>query len=249
MKKQTLISRPNRDLIKTATGFFLFLVVFILITSCRKKNNPGPECSPLTGGGFEVVDHTERNAQDVLDQLQLLPDDSTYFDYNDFYRETITQLPGALELKPIAHEVVKYTSTDNNGNKIQLTGLLIYPWNLPPFGRVNAPIISVNHGTQILKKLAPSKWKSAKWSDWKDFPEMVIADVMACYYNWIIIMPDYQGMGDDIGENHPYVIRERLANATADMVEAAQNSLGCDQNAYVKWNGKLSFMDFRKVDM
>lgn len=244
MKKQTLIFKSYHGFLKSTAGLLIFLAAFILTTSCRKKSDPGPECSPLTDGGFEVVSHTERDAHDVLDQLQSLPDDSLYFDYNDFYRETVSQVPGALELKPIAHEVVKYTSTDDNGNKIQLSGLLIYPWNLPPFGRVEAPIISVNHGTQILKNLAPSKWKSAKWSDWKNFPEMVIADVMACYYNWIIIMPDYQGMGDDVGENHPYVIREKLANATADMVEAAQKSLNCNRNAYVKWNGKTFLYGF-----
>ena len=237
MRKQTFILNSSRVFFKGATGFLLLLAAFILVTSCKKKK-PDPECPPLTSGGLEVVSHTERSVQDVQDQLQLLPDDSIYYDYSDFYRDTEAQLPGSLELKPVAHEVVKYTSTDNNGVSIQLTGLLIYPYNLPPFGRVSAPIISVNHGTQLLKKFAPSKWKSASWDDWKNFPEMVIADVMAVWYGWIIIMPDYQGMGDDVGENHPYVIRDRLANATADMVVAAQNSLSCNRNAYVNWNGQ-----------
>jgi pimeloyl-ACP methyl ester carboxylesterase len=243
MKKQRLSSKSSRFLVKARTGFLFLLAAVMMISSCKKKK-ADPACSELTSGGFEVVTHTERDTQEILDQLSLLPDDTAYYDYNDFYRETVTMIPGAVGIKPIAHEVVKYTSTDNKGNKIQLTGLLIYPWNLPPFGRVSAPIISVNHGTQLLKNLAPSKWKSAKWSDWKNFPEMVIADVMACYYNWIIIMPDYQGMGDDVGENHPYVIRDRLANATADMVEAAQKSLSCERNAYVQWNGKTFLYGF-----
>ncbi len=241
MKKQSLISRSKSVSILTKTGFFLLLGLFILFSSCKKKK-ADPECSPLTGGGFEVVSHTERDAQDVVEQFMVLPDDSGSFDYNDLYKEMYEELAaepdGALGLKLIAHEAVKYASTDNNGDPVMLTGLLIYPWNLRPFGKVNAPIISMNHGTQILKKYAPSKWKKAQWSDWKNFPEMAVADVMALWYGWIIIMPDYQGMGDDIGENHPYVIRDRLATATADMVEAAQQSLSCDRNAYVKWNGQ-----------
>jgi pimeloyl-ACP methyl ester carboxylesterase len=237
MKKKTFRFNKKPVIFKISAVFILILAAIITIYSCKKKKSDS-DCTPLATGGLTMLSHTDRTAQDVLNQIQTLPDDSSYYDYNDFYRETLTEIPGTVQLKPIAHEVVKYTSTDDNGNQIQLTGLLIYPWNLKPFGKVNAPIISVNHGTQILKSLAPSKWKSASVMDWKNFPEMVIADIMACYYNWIIIMPDYQGMGDDISENHPYCVRDRLANATADMVEAAQNSLSCDRNDWVRWNGK-----------
>ncbi|MEI7897833.1 MAG: lipase family protein [bacterium] len=237
MIKQPFLSPTHKTLIKVTRGLLLLLALFFVISACKKKN-PDPACSPLSSGGFEMVERIELDTADVSNQLTLLPDDTAYFDYNDFYRETVTETTSSAGIKLISHEIVKYTSTDNNGNPIQLTGLLIYPYNLPPFGRVSAPIVSVNHGTQLLKRLAPSKWKSAKTSDWKEFPEMVIADVMAIWYGWIIIMPDYQGMGDDITENHPYVIRERLANATADMVEAAQKSLACDRHPYVTWNGK-----------
>ena len=238
MKKQKLFSTSSRSFIKTTVGFILLLTAIILISSCKKKQTD-PECQPLPTGGLETLSRLERDSQDVIDSVQLLlPDDSAYYDYNDVSRELATELPGALQLKLIAHEVVRYSSTDDKGNPIQLTGLLIYPYNLPPFGRVHAPIISMNHGTQILKSLGPSKWAHAKTSDWKNFPEVVVADLIAFYYGWIIIMPDYQGMGDDVGENHPYVIRDRLANATADMVEAAQQSLSCDRHAYVTWNGQ-----------
>jgi pimeloyl-ACP methyl ester carboxylesterase len=243
MTKQKLFSGGKRGF-KWIRGGFLFLLVLMIMTISCKKKKPDPECQDLTGGVFEVVDHTEFTVEGLMSQPLLLPDDSASFDYNDFLSETMAQDSAGFGVKPIAHEVVKYMSTDNNGNPIQLTGLLIYPWNLPPYGRVSAPIISVNHGTQLLKTYAPSKWKSAKWSDWKNYPEMVIADVMACYYNWIIIMPDYQGMGDDVTENHPYVIRDRLAKATADMVEAAQRSLSCNRHAYVEWNGKTFLYGF-----
>jgi pimeloyl-ACP methyl ester carboxylesterase len=235
MKKQTLISTTIRRIFKTGAGLLLLLSAIIVISSCKKKK-PDPECIPFTSGGLEVVSRTERTIEEVDNQLMLLPNDSTAYDYSDFYQETMAQFPNSLGIRPIAHEVVKYTSTDNNGNPIQLTGLLIYPWS--SFGKISAPIVSVNHGTQLQKKYSPSKWKTASTSDWKNFPEMAIADIMAIWYGWIIIMPDYQGMGDDVNENHPYVIRERLANATADMVEAAQKSLSCEWNSYVKWNGQ-----------
>jgi len=234
MKTQNLVPSRQR-MFSLFTGLLLLTVFAVFFSSCKKKKSD-PVCPTVLDGGFEVLSHTERDPQSVMDQATLLPNDSVSYDYNDFYSDTKGQLPGSLELRPVAHEVVRYTSTDNEGKPITLTGLLIYPWS--PFGKLNTPIVSVNHGTQIMKKYAPSKWKSAQWSDWKNFPEMVIADVMAVWYGWTIIMPDYQGMGDDVGENHPYVIRDRLANATADMVQAAQKSLSCDGHAYVKWNGQ-----------
>jgi len=237
MNRQLLNSTSRYFNFLPAAGFLFLFIAITSITSC-KKSGTDPGCTELTSGGFEVVSHTERTSLDVMDQMMLLPDDTSSYDYNDFYRNTSAGIPNGLGLKPIAHEVVRYTSTDDKGAPIQLTGLLIYPWNIPPFGRVVAPIISVNHGTQLMKKYAPSKWKSASSSDWKNFPEMVVADVMAMWYGWIIIMPDYQGMGDDLTENHPYCDRDRLATATADMVEAAQKSLACNRNAYVKWNGQ-----------
>jgi len=236
MKKQASISGRVPGFFKAAAGLILLLSLLIVFSACKKKKPEPAPCPSIAEGGMQVLSRTERTAQDVMDHMELLPDDSAAYDYNDFFDDTKGQMPGSLELRPIAHEVVKYQSTDNNGIPIELTGLLIYPWSL--FGKVSAPIVSVNHGTQIMKKYAPSKWKSAQWSDWKNFPEMAIADVMAVWYGWIIIMPDYQGMGDDLTENHPYVIRDRLANATADMVQAAQSTCGCDLHSYVKWNGQ-----------
>ena len=48
----------------------------------------------------------------------------------------------------IANEVVTYSSTDNQGKKISLSGLLVYPFKFS--GKINAPILSFNHATQIL---------------------------------------------------------------------------------------------------
>jgi pimeloyl-ACP methyl ester carboxylesterase len=235
MKNQSMISKTSRLFSAYGNTLFLLLAILIVLSSCKKKK-PENECDAAATGGFEVISRTERQVQEVMDQLMLLPNDSMDYDYTDFYQETVAQMPSSLELRPIAHEVVRYTSIDDNGDPIKLTGLLIYPWS--PLGKISAPIVSVNHGTQLLKKFSPSNWKTASASDWKNYPEMAIADIMAIWYGWIIIMPDYQGMGADTTENHPYVIRERLANATADMVIAAQNSMKCDWNAYVKWNGQ-----------
>lgn len=237
MKKIKVIPRTRIVIIPTLKGLNLLLIALVINSCSYKKINPGLECLPLAGGGFVVESHTERSAQEVMQQVQLQPDYPGYFDYNDMFHGAETQVAGnGLSLYPVAHDVVRYISTDNNGNPIVLTGLLIYPWS--SFKTLNTPIVSVNHGTCLLKRLAPSRWKTAKWSDWKNFPEMLIADVMAVCYGWTIIMPDYQGMGEDTTENHPYCVRERLAVATADMMQGAMEYLKCNRNGYVQWNGQ-----------
>jgi len=215
----------------------LLLLTGIIINSCTYKElTTVPECPPVSGSGLQVVSHDEYKAQDIIKNLELITDYAGYFDYHDFYEMADGKVADSLGVYPVAHEVVKYMSTDNNGNPIQLTGLLIYPWS--PLKTVTAPIVSVDHGTVLQKKYAPSGWVKAHWSEWKQFPEMVIADVMAVYYGWAIIMPDYQGMGYDTTENHPYCVRDRLAVATADMMQATMEYFGCNRNAYVQWNGQ-----------
>jgi len=54
-----------------------------------------------------------------------------------------------------------------------LTGLIGTPISFS--GRVYAPDISLYHATQILKKLAPSKWKTAKYSEYDSYPEAEVA--------------------------------------------------------------------------
>jgi pimeloyl-ACP methyl ester carboxylesterase len=219
----------------------LLLLTSFLVTACKKKHDP--DCVPGTDQGYEVVSHTELDIQDVIGQLTALPDVPEDFDYRDFYFQT-AQFAGTAFPHLVAHDVIRYLSTDYKGDPVQLSALMIYPYNFPNFSRVVAPIISFNHATQILKRLAPSKWKSASWKDASDFPEEVLADIMACWYGWIIVMPDYQGMGYDETENHPFCVRERLAVATADLVQAAIRSTSDCQHTYVKWNGQLFLFGF-----
>lgn len=178
-----------------------------------------------------------------MNYMSQYADDPAVFGYRDMFEQAKQQLANSGRgngINAIYHEAVSYRSTDNNGKEVQLTGLIIYPWS--PVQTISAPIVSVNHGTQLMKKYGPSQWKYAQWSDALNFPEMAIADMMAFYYGWIIIMPDYQGMGFDTSEVHPYCINDRLATATADMVQAAEEYFSCaSNNIYVSWN-KQTFL-------
>jgi pimeloyl-ACP methyl ester carboxylesterase len=91
------------------------------------------------------------------------------------------------------------------------------------------------------KKYAPSQFVLGQ-SDILKFPEVMIAWSISALNDWIIIMPDYQGMGDDVSEVHPYCIKDRLATSTADMVEAAQKTIVKTFNP--SWSGNTYIMGY-----
>lgn len=224
--------------LKPAGFGLLALLILTGLSSCRKKD---PDCVPGSRQVYTIISHTELDVEDIMDQVMMLPDSAEEFNYHDFYFET-TQLAGGKLPYLVAHDVITYSSVNDKGEPVSLSALMIYPYRL--LSKVEAPIVSFNHATQIMKKKAPSRWKDAGWKDAEDFPEEVLADIMACWYGWIIVMPDYQGMGNDLGENHPFCIRELLANATADLVEATISSTSDCQHKYVKWNGQLFLYGF-----
>ncbi len=237
MRKEKFLLRNGIPYFTLVKGLLLFLATLSINSCSYHKIQAIPECPPTVSGGFVVVSHTERTSQDVMDQVNMQPDYPGYYDYTDMFHSMQADAVGnGLAINLIAHDMVHYTSTDNNGNPVTLSGLLVYPWSV--WKTLKAPIVSVDHGTILMKNLAPSRWKKASYSDWKKFPEMAVADMLCLWYGWIIIMPDYQGMGDDSTENHPYCIRDRLGVATADMLQAAEDYYRCGGNTYVSWDGQ-----------
>ncbi|NQV03491.1 MAG: hypothetical protein HQ542_12650 [Bacteroidia bacterium] len=242
MKKiRSIIRRiPQLHMYKYLISMVLLMTV---VFSCKKADKSYQPQWESGDQAFTVVEHTELDRQDLMDMITLTPDHPDIYDYHDLYYDLLQEAPGDW-FYSIAHDVVKYKSTDDQGNEIELSGLFIYPFRLIG-DRVKTPLISVNHGTELLKKYAPSKWKK-DWNplDWGNFAEVIIADLMAFRYGWAIVMPDYQGMGSDLGENHPYCIREKLAVATADMVENGINTIKDNKHKYITWNGKLFLLGY-----
>ena len=230
--------QPGAGHMMKKTLFVILIGAGVLLTnSCSKSKG---EDTPASNNGLQAIDHTNYTMQDISNKLALFPDYDE-FDYHDFLTELNKHgVTGAPYL--IANEVVTYSSADNQGKKISLSGLLVYPYKIS--GKISAPILSFNHATQIMKKLAPSGWKNASWEEYKRYPEALLANIMASVYGWIIIMPDYQGMGQDVSEMHPFCVRDRLAVATADMVQGAIASLGSTASQYVTWNGQVFLMGY-----
>lgn len=241
MKKLTFITKNCSCYHNKTVGVFILLLMamsLLFFTSCKKNNS-----DPVDNGGFTIMEETELDMDDIMDQLMLHPDDPDAFDYHDVINEIMRtaeedSLPSCSFIKL---KKVKYKSIDNKGNEIELSGLFIHPYF--PVGTYKTPIISFNHGTQLQKKYAPSQY-----SFWKgkplEFAEVLIALSMAFHYNWAIILPDYQGMGEDKTENHPYCVREKLGVATADMIKAARETIMPDQKKDVIWDGRIYLLGF-----
>jgi len=233
MDLSQIIRKSNRIV------FFFFLTAIISgVYSCRKSDDTVAKDDADKTETFTVVDHYEYTLEDIMGNVMQTTDHPEGYDYHDLYFDMVKNAPGDL-FYLIAHDVVTYKSVDDYGNEIELSGLFIYPYRL--FGdRVYTPLVSVNHGTELLKKFAPSKWKK-DWNinDWSHFAEVIIADLMAVSYGFAIIMPDYQGMGSDIAEPHPYCIKDKLAMSTADMVEYGINTIKNNNHKYITWDGNL----------
>jgi len=210
----------------------LFLAILLIVaSSCTTSTKPSSD------EAFTVVEHIELDVEDIMEQLQAMPDDPDEFDYHDLYYAVCQETQGIIPYL-VAHEVVTYTSKDDLGNNIELSGLFVYPFKLLG-GKIQTPLVSVDHGTELLKKYAPSKWDPFNPSEWINFAEVIVAYIMASRYGWSIVMPDYQGMGYDINENHPFCIREKLATATADMVEKGIAMIKDNNHPKVNWDGHL----------
>ncbi|MBU2555020.1 MAG: hypothetical protein KKF98_11230 [Bacteroidetes bacterium] len=209
------------------------MTIALIITSSCKKSDP----VPTTDDQLEFIEEYEITYEDLNAQIAMLPDDPNVYDYPDLLNEMRLEAeePG---LHALWVNKVSYWSVDNQGKAKKLTGLIIHP--VLQFNKM--PLISLNHGTVLEKKFGPSHFNPLKVNEYLDFAEVVIAEAMASWYGWTIIMPDYQGMGDDKDENHPYCNTELLGIATADMIKAAKATL--IKRYHINWTGKTFLIGY-----
>jgi pimeloyl-ACP methyl ester carboxylesterase len=108
--------------------------------------------------------------------------------------------------------------------------------------RKNFPIISLQHGTQVYRECAPSRFNANPLAvltsrdltgALQNYVECVVGALMASA-GYIVVMPDYQGFGDSIA-THPYV-HLSLGNSVKDIVLWAQ---GYFRNRTVSANGNV----------
>ncbi len=129
---------------------------------------------------------------------------------------------------------VKLSLPDGN------SGLMWVPFTW--FQRVSFPVISYQHGTQLLRECAPSRFDPNPLDVFaspdpmgalQNYVECIAAALMASA-GYVVVMPDYPGFGNS-AVTHPYV-QSGLGTSVAAVLGAAKAALGWGP---VTANGKL----------
>ena len=133
----------------------------------------------------------------------------------------------------VTTEKIHYTTTDAKGNEIRVSGIAFIPWNA---SLVKAPILCLQHGTQIYRDYAPSKFLYDMWKYIDDPKEIMlwaesIVGYMYAHAGYIVVMPDYPSMGIN-RDYHPYM-DPSIANSVTDLHKAVQARLL--QDTWKKW--------------
>ena len=109
------------------------------------------------------------------------------------------------------------------------SGLMWVPFTW--FHSASFPVISYQHGTQVYRPIAPSRFdvnpldvfsSPDQMGALQNYVECVVGALMASAGS-IVVMPDYQGFGDS-GVTHPYVTAT-LGDSVTGAVAAAQAAL------------------------
>lgn len=100
-----------------------------------------------------------------------------------------------------------YTTLDNDGETIIVSGLLAVPQK----GGATSPLLGLQHGTIFLDDAAPTNNAAANH----------IA-VISASLGYVVAAADYIGYGESSATLHPYIHAKTLAQTTIDMLRAAR---------------------------
>lgn len=140
----------------------------------------------------------------------------SYIYMGEFTKEkaelVLEQFPPLDKLKP-THAVdlykIKYKTTSFNGDTTIASGLVAMPIN----PKNSIAILCNFHGTRVTHDDAPSSFNANYY---------IYPSLFSNTGNYMLVMPDYLGMGDNELSLHPYVQAETLASSSIDMLIAAK---------------------------
>lgn len=104
---------------------------------------------------------------------------------------------------------IHYITTAPNGDKTSASGLIA----MPKEPKTNVAIVSFYHGTRVTRSDVPSNFKENYY---------IYPALFSSYGGYMIVMPDYLGLGDNNLPLHPYVQSKTLSSSSIDMVIAAR---------------------------
>jgi alpha-beta hydrolase superfamily lysophospholipase len=121
--------------------------------------------------------------------------------------------PNTLESAQTAIELhkVKYTSIDEKGKPVELTGLVAWPAGGAPKG-----LVVFCHGTIVDRDRSPSKYKGGS-----EGGEAAVGVLAFASGGYAVAIPDYLGLGDH-KKPHPYPLSRVNARSGVDIISAAR---------------------------
>jgi pimeloyl-ACP methyl ester carboxylesterase len=112
---------------------------------------------------------------------------------------------------------IPYITTDEEGNKVRVSGLMVVPTGMPKAVQaLGYSLVSDSHGTIFADYEAPTVHASIT-----NAPEGAPI-ILTSLFGFVTLQADYIGYGDSAGHYHPFVMKNSLANATVDFIEAAR---------------------------
>jgi hypothetical protein len=104
---------------------------------------------------------------------------------------------------------ITYTTTAPDGSSTKASGLVTMPIN--PV--ISVGLVSYHHGTKVTRSDVPSNFGANFY---------IYPAIFSSTGGYMLVMPDYLGLGDSDLPLHPYVQADTLASSSIDMIIAAK---------------------------
>ncbi len=174
--------------------------VMLFVTGCGDLAQPD---NPQVTGGEVVVSATAKQIRDGLIKKKVpgITEDTEMYGYRAYS--------------------IPYTTTDEEGKTVQVSGLMVVPQDIPEskaalIENVGFSVVSDDHGTIFSNREAPTVSNEMAGT-----PQGA-AVILTALHGFVTLQPDYIGFGDSSDHYHPYVLKDSLANATIDFIRAAR---------------------------
>lgn len=127
---------------------------------------------------------------------------------------------------------IPYTTTDEEGNSVDVSGLMIVPKGLPEivYSTLGLSMVSDSHGTIFADAESPTVIAGS--TNAPDGSSILLTSLGG----FVTLQADYIGFGDSLEHYHPFVLKKSLADTTVDFITAAQKFA---QDNNINLNGQL----------
>ncbi|WP_457639699.1 alpha/beta hydrolase family protein [Persephonella sp.] len=199
--------------------FFVLLISVVFVYSCSNDSPTDQTTSTLIEAQAVVKLSSSDVAQILLSAQQVSA-------------TAVTTQPFGM----LAYRVV-YWTTDENGNRVKASGLVVFPdvESLDPAVKqyFTAPLVSDQHGTIFTDAEAPTnEFQHTVYElirakkDPTYSPQVSTTFKLSVQYTgvlgFVLAMPDYIGYGESVDHYHTYMLENSLANATVDLIYAVK---------------------------